>query len=407
MYFKTENLHYDERKYVKGISDIVHWAKQNNRQDILNEVDSYGTINNYTRLRNAYYTLNKLKNTENNSFSNINTSTTKTETMENVNPSQPQESNEPKPQPAQPAQPAQPVNQDNTAFDPLLSANPKQRDYTSGLGGQTPPANQPMGSIPEPDFAGKASGGFGQVPPNEKDNRFSELPPEEKKKGSAELADVLISGYCTILQTGFTALSVISPKKVNTLVQEGVLDLNVLINVPPQAMTVGEYIDTTNQRVAETFVVEEQWKNDIRPYVERELSKRNWGISDGQVIIYMALTQAAKMGYACMQLRNSNNQVLESLVENQRMMREAGIINTPPPSNGTSGQNPTPPPPPPPIVPTEPDIITPDVIIEEPASEGFDVVTTFEPPRMRETLTTPPSNEAEFMPTVNGQLNGE
>ena len=50
MYYKTDDLNYDEKKFSNKINEILRWAKDSGRNDIVEKAQSFGTINKLTNL---------------------------------------------------------------------------------------------------------------------------------------------------------------------------------------------------------------------------------------------------------------------------------------------------------------------------------------------------------------------
>lgn len=407
MYYKTEGLNYDEKKLNKRFSELIHWAKENNRQDIVEESNKLGTIKNQTSLKKEFYRLYRMKGE-----TNIPT---------------------PKPQPTMvesqassssstetPIEPSARPTDTNQEFDPLLSANPKQRDYTSGMPTDSN-SQQPMGSIPEPDFAPKQTigGGIGGIPPNETDERFkstNDLPPNEKSKATEQLTEILVGTWCNYVPKAFTYLSQINKKKIDVHVAKGEIDLNIIFDTPNGKITFGQYINHINTQIEGAFEVQEEWKEEIKPVLKRVLEKKNWGITDEQTLMFMVGMQLVNMGITTLNVKQSNQSVIETMIANTLALRESGALpkqpmppNEPPSSNNSN----TPPqPPPPPSSPSSSDILTPEVEIVPNEPQGMAVYQNVEDEFSRKQdsrnvrgMNVPPSDETENMPTANSIAN--
>lgn len=397
MYYKTDNLNYDEKKFVSKLSDLLNWARQNNRQDILDEANKYGTINKLTNLRNAFYTLNQMKKAENKSKIN---SVTPTPKMEETKPT-PEAQSEPQAQ----AQPSA----DPTSFDPLLGANPMQRDYTSGMPNNAG-TGAPVGAIPEPNFQGQAGGGFGQVPPNQPDQRFAntqDMPQGEKNKSSLELAKMLVDAYSSNVPKLFSWMAKIKDSKVQALARTGDLEPNLILR--PNNITVGQYIEQSNAEIDKAFEVTPEWKAEITPVLHRVLEKRNWGVTDEQILGYYIGSHLIQCGVVAAQVMKNNNAFLQQMVQMTQSFRESGNLPQQP-----MGGNDTPPPPPP-VAPTPPppptDIIEPeveeipnDMSVEVVPVVGMDsdpLAARFDMPRnRRQANNVPPAEEMMDMPNA-------
>lgn len=394
MYYKDTDLNYDERKLVSKMSDLLNWARQNNRQDIIDEANNYGTINKVTNLRKALAKLSQMKNTENTKFSN------NTATMQD---------NTPNPQP----QATPPPSVDNTSFDPLLGANPMQRDYTSGMPNNNM-AGGAMGNIPEPNFQGQPSAGFGQVPPNQPDQRFAntqDMPPNEKNKSSEELAKMLVDAYASNVPKVFSYMAKIKDSKLQKMAREGEIELNLVLR--PDNITIGEYVEKSNSELDNAFSVTPEWKAEITPVLHRVLAKRNWGVTDEQLLGYYIGSHLIQCGVVAAQVMANNNRFLAEMANMTQMYRRSGNLpqdpiggtDTPPPPPSA----PTPPPPPP----VEPEILTPEVeeVFEAPQMEIVPVIgvdadplapARYQTPRKgrNQPANTPPPDEMEDMPNA-------
>lgn len=405
MFYKNDDLNYEEKKLVNKMNDLLNWAKNNNRQDIVEEADKYGVINNKTNLKKAFSRLAQMKNQEKPVFSN---------TTQNI-PTM-QENNSPTPNANNQSEVVNnnPPPSDPSSFDPLLGANPKQRDYTSGLP-QGNAGGSPGGNIPEPDFVGKGTSGFGQVPPNQPDNRFTDtkdLPPNEKARSSEQLAEVIVDAYGNYVPVAFTTMAKIKPSKVQELSLNGDIDLNMMVNGPEQSMTVGEYIEQSNAEIAKAFEVSAEWKQEVKPLLTRILAKRNWGMTDEQMLMYYVGSHLVQCTVVAIQINMSNKSFLQTLVNQTQAYRASGQMPPMPPSGNT------PPPPPPPSAPTPPPPPTEPVIEVVEAEEipnvddgGLVEVTgmsvdplspaRFSIPRNNRPSNMPPQDEMEDMPTAS------
>lgn len=409
MYYKTEGLNYDEKKLNKRFSELIHWAKENNRQDIVEESNKLGTIKNQTSLKKEFYRLYRMKG-------ETNISTPKIETKM-VEPSETSSSSSTE-TPIEPS--VRPIDS-NQEFDPLLSANPKQRDYTSGM--PTDSTNQaPMGSIPEPNFVPKSplGGGIGSIPPNETDKRFestNDLPPNEKSKSTEQLVEILVGTFSTYAPKAFTHFAQISKKKVEVLVASGQLDLNIVLENKEQGrMPLGDYINRANAEIEQAFVVTEEWKEEVKPVLKRVLEKKNWGVTDEQTLMFMVGMYALSGIVTTISIKNSNDAFLQGMVNQTNTLRESGALPRqpmppPPPSNNASS-NPTPPPPPPSPSPSPSDILTPEVEIVPNEPQGVAVYQNVEDEFSRQEnsrtargMNRVPVEEMEDMPTANSIAN--
>ena len=95
--------------------------------------------------------------------------------------------------------------------------------------------------------------------------------------------------------------------RIEELAASGELELNMMLDVEPHPMSVGDYFKALERQTGEAFAVSEEWKAEILPYVERILAKKNWGITDEQVIMYMVGSHLVQCGVIALGMRKNNN----------------------------------------------------------------------------------------------------
>ena len=245
-------------------------------------------------------------------------------------------------------------------FNPLISAAVDEKAYTLGIGVSSK-AEEPNGAefaeeIPEQQFiappiigsesaeptvqdvvydddveeptpnegGGSGSGGSGgggsRISSEEDDDDgMDELSDKEKKDGAVFLANTLIGAYATYIPKIYTNFSVISPKRARKLHETGQLNLNQEIVYPDgRRVTVGGQIDGNNSRLENAYAVTQEWVNDIRKPLIKELMKRKVKVTYMEQI----LIKVAEHNIACIQqlvgIRKDNKDFLDMMCDLKR-----------------------------------------------------------------------------------------
>lgn len=413
MYYKTDDLNYDEKKFSNKINEILRWAKDSGRNDIVEKAQSFGTINKLTNLKKAYYELNSMKGKKNTSFSSFDSAST-TPSMENNEPTA-GAANATEPETKAPVSQTAPNPE---AFDPLLQAAPKQRDYTSGLNSAAPAS---AGPIPEPNYAAGA-GSFGPKP-GEPDNRFGntqDMPPNLKGKSSRDLAKILVDTYADKVPALFAWITKVPEEKLREMALSGRIDFELMLELPGQKLTVQDYFGNINTSADAAFVVTEEWKEEILPHVIKVLETRNWGVTSEQIIMYMVIMDLAQKTMIALSMKRDINRLINQLEVTTTQLRQTGHLPEEPRSSGPEQAgpppSPTPPPPPappvPPVGPNEPILVEAEEVPYEPAMTvasraDMDDIEQFPAHRQAggRPSNFPPPEEAEVIPVVNQTLN--
>lgn len=456
-FFKPESDHnYEDKQYIRKIENILADARKNNRTDLIERIEKQGTILNSSGLKKFYYDLAQVHKGK------VRVLNRKPKTQKEISqPSpapiaMPEKTTSPAPT-IPPVTAPEPPLPPSEFFDPLTSNAPKERGYTSGMpagGGGAPPVD-PGGTIPEPSYSAP-SGGLGSVPPNTPDNRFSQtkdLPQAEKNKSARDLAKIAVDLYSEKVPQIFTWLTKIKESNIREWAMNGEVDLNLKVNLPhPQnpativKYTVAEYFQVLNVQSETAFETSEEFKAEILPHVEKILQKRDWGVTDEQVVLFMVANDLFSKGMMAMSIKGQISDLVDQLKETTSYMRKNGTLpnEAAPSSPSASSPNAPEPPPSPPEPPSSP---APDGSPERPlepeveevsdegdtiqsesftrangehltnqgAGSGISIVET--PVQSvadefsrsgnlrKEIRNTPPPDAAQDMPTVNGALN--
>lgn len=215
-------------------------------------------------------------------------------------------------------------------FSPL-DAPVKQRSYTQhhvtdveAMGDLEEPTFQP------PSFNDFEEGDGGEPEPERPFNQsYSELDGKEKTMGAKMMAEMAIDLYekgCGLLGK----LPEISEGKLDRLIAEGEIDANLEIPTEGGSLGVKEFASEYNDSIKDAFSVSDEFKEKVKPPLERVFKKRGIGMTDEQLLMYYFATDFGAKGVQAFMLRKTANGILDSLRENTLAIREQNAYRTTP-----------------------------------------------------------------------------
>lgn len=215
-------------------------------------------------------------------------------------------------------------------FSPL-DAPVKQRSYTQhhvtdveAMGDLEEPTFQP------PSFNDFEEGDGGEPEPERPFNQsYSELDGKEKTMGAKMMAEMAIDLYekgCGLLGK----LPEISEGKLDRLIAEGEIDPNLEIPTEAGNLGVKEFASEYNDSIKDAFSVSDEFKEKVKPPLERVFKKRGIGMTDEQLLMYYFATDFGAKGVQAFMLRKTANGILDSLRENTLAIREQNAYRTTP-----------------------------------------------------------------------------
>ena len=215
-------------------------------------------------------------------------------------------------------------------FSPL-DAPVKQRSYTQhhvtdveAMGDLEEPTFQP------PSFNDFEEGDGGEPEPERPFNQaYSELDGKEKTMGAKMMAEMTLDLYekgCGLLGK----LPEISEGKLDRLIAEGEIDPNLEIPTEGGSLGVKEFASEYNDSIKDAFSVSDEFKEKVKPPLERVFKKRGIGMTDEQLLMYYFATDFGAKGVQAFMLRKTANGILDSLRENTLAIREQNAYRTTP-----------------------------------------------------------------------------
>jgi hypothetical protein len=206
-------------------------------------------------------------------------------------------------------------------FSPL-DAPVKQRSYTQHHVADA----QVLGDLEEPTFQPPSFNDFeeegGEAEPERPFNQsYSELDGKEKTMGAKMMAEMTLDLYekgCGLLGK----LPEISEGKLDRLIAEGEIDGNIEIPTEGGSLGVKDFAREYNDSIKDAFSVSDEFKEKVKPPLERVFKKRGIGMTDEQLLMYYFATDFGAKGVQAFMLRKTANGIIDSLRENTLAIRE-------------------------------------------------------------------------------------
>jgi len=161
---------------------------------------------------------------------------------------------------------------------------------------------------------------------------LDDLTPAQKKKAAQKTADSLLDMYCRFAPLPFKKWAKFSENKVQKLVYENRLDLGMMLE---NDVTVGQFIDSTNEQVDDTFEVDEETREEIREPLIEVLLEQELALTPTQRLLFAVGSHVVQMGMSAYSLAQNNKMALEAFQQYHMERLEAAA---PPPQTGTREQ---------------------------------------------------------------------
>lgn len=138
------------------------------------------------------------------------------------------------------------------------------------------------------------SSGSGASEPSEKpqvthnnshnDGGSGETPKESKKKAEQAVEAAIFAWDFLWGQVG--RMIELSPDKLEKKSLKGLIDLRILDKQLDDGRTVGQVIAEYNSKVEEETAPDEEFNEDLRPFLVRIFKEKGWGLSDDQYVLF-------------------------------------------------------------------------------------------------------------------------
>ena len=139
------------------------------------------------------------------------------------------------------------------------------------------------------------------------------IPKKETEMAASHMATLILQGYEWMHELGNKGLTV-SEKKLNKLQSQGEINLNAMIDYDfGMKMRAGEFFKEYNQQVGSILKVSDEFKEEVRPVLERVLAKRGVGMTDEQLLMFMFGKDIAAKSLMFFQQKAQLNFMIETI----------------------------------------------------------------------------------------------
>ena len=136
---------------------------------------------------------------------------------------------------------------------------------------------------------------------------------KDTEMAASAMAKIFIQGYEWINDLANKGLQ-ISEKKLNKLQAQGEINLNAMIDYDyGKKIRAGDFFIEWNEQVKTTFVVSQEFKDEVTPILERILAKRGIGMTDEQLLMFIIGNDLATKGMIFVQMKNQTNLMISSI----------------------------------------------------------------------------------------------
>lgn len=165
------------------------------------------------------------------------------------------------------------------------------------------------------------------------------IPKKETEMAAAQMAKLIIQGYEWMHDLANKGLQV-SERKLNKLQAEGEINLNAMIDYDyGKKIRAGEFFQEYNQQVAGLLKVDNEFKEEAIPVLERVLAKRGVGMTDEQYLMFIFGKDIAAKSLIFFQQKAQMNYMIESI---KAATMSQFVQQAPPPTNSSPQPEPEP-----------------------------------------------------------------
>jgi hypothetical protein len=146
-------------------------------------------------------------------------------------------------------------------------------------------------------------------------DEIRELPDKQKEDAAKGLVEQTLNMYALGCK-GLGSLAKISEKKVNKLSNDGLIDTNIRIPIDAHtSVSIPQVVQGFNSEIDDTFQVDDDFKDSVRPAMTRVFIKRGWGMTDEQQLLLAFGMDIAQKGAIVMKLRKEGDMQLKRFME--------------------------------------------------------------------------------------------
>jgi hypothetical protein len=152
---------------------------------------------------------------------------------------------------------------------------------------------------------------------------MNELDNKEKKQASKAMVEAFLDGYSRLWDFANEKIK-ISPKKINKGIQEGDINPNLAIPVEGGSLPVLKFVDVYNRELEGVLSVDDEFKEKVKPVMQRVFMKRGIGMTDEQLLMYYFGMDAISKGATMYAITSQNKELIQSMKE----MSQGYVPNT-------------------------------------------------------------------------------
>lgn len=187
-------------------------------------------------------------------------------------------------------------------------------EWAGGLGG-SPSNNQSEEDLSQEGFEGEGEYADEKLG----GDNLEDLSPAQKRKSAEKTAEAILNMYCNFAPLPFKKWSSISDGKVQKLVFENKIDLNMQLE---NNVTVKDYIDGVNTQVDEVFTVSDETREEIKDPLIDVLLEQELALTPTQRLMLAVGSHLVTMTFSAFQLAQNNKVALETFEKYHRQMNE-------------------------------------------------------------------------------------
>jgi len=171
-------------------------------------------------------------------------------------------------------------------------------------------------------------------------DEIRELPSKDQEEAAKGLVEQALNLYGLGCK-GLAWMSKIKESKVDDLAKDGLIDLSLKVPIDAHtSVSIPQVVEGFNSEVEETFIVSDDFKDEVRPIMTRVFVKRGWGMTDEQQLMFAFGMDFAQKGAVLMQLKKQGDMQIERFMEMTDIARGRNVNFTPPKASPPSSPSP-------------------------------------------------------------------
>ncbi len=170
-----------------------------------------------------------------------------------------------------------------------------------------------------------------------------------KDRSSGDLADLLVNGYAEGMPLLCRSIAVrpITEPRIKDMSLKGEIDFTMFITLPPpdgRSMSIGAYLAEIRERILvdPAFEVSEDWQKKFKPYLEKWLAEKKWGVTPFEAMMSMIAVDLVGKTQAVLKFAGEIGNSLEYFKQTTSEYSSRRPPSGPAQDSGTNHQGPAP-----------------------------------------------------------------